>query len=277
MKLISYSGGSTKGIAHIAIWERLQEKGWIPDVSIGVSIGAVLQVLLFLGKGDKAREIFLNLKLKDFWSITPVNEKGKFTFRGFWNVVLGKRYLGATGKLRDLIKYFVSREDFIRFKASGKQAYVVCVDIDTGELLNLRVNTLTYEEYIDYTLASASIPVFTPGVLDEWSLYYDGGLRVHNPAHLLLETMKFDEAISIYLRPESMENVLGDKSPRKILPVLMRTIDIMNYEISKRDALLEKLYMPNVKQIFTPKVLTSLYDTNNTRMLELYTESRKLV
>ena len=88
---------------------------------------------------------------------------------------------------------------------------------------------------LDWVLASASIPVYTPPFKYNGYYYYDGGVRDHNPGPWVLENHGKDitNLISVYSRPADYNMIDQNWSPKNVYKVLERTIEILQVEISK--------------------------------------------
>lgn len=102
---------------------------------------------------------------------------------------------------------------------------------------------------------------------------------MHNPGHWLLEKVPgISRLISIYTRPESPSLPYWENG--NVIRSLMRTIDIMNVEISKGDEIKERYLTAQLnvelQQIFMPSVLENLYDTDHTRLRQLYDEAKAI-
>ena len=126
--------------------------------------------------------------------------------------------------------------------------------------------------------ASSCIPVFVDGVND----WYDGGLRNHNPSRTIIDRYgsEITELTSIYTRPERLQDALDiDYEPCNAMDVLKRSIEIMNIEISKRDAEYElaksREYGFKLRQIFLPIQSDGFYDISE--MERMYVKSYNYV
>jgi predicted acylesterase/phospholipase RssA len=287
MKHLGISGGSTKiaGLTGAAL-EIIKTYKYNPDVVSGISAGSILALPIVLNKWDMLEKSVKNLKLNDFFDISPVNSKGKFTLRAIWRLIIGKSSLGRQKNLVKRLKEFVSDVEFIQYQHSDNLAtvYIGTVDFKTGSryYFNLKDKSITYEMYLQIVLASASVPIFVEEVnmkIENEQVYlFDGGVRDHiGTAWILQNVQNISETISIYARPENYN--IGEWKPSNIFSVLNRYIDIVNVETSKSDEQLEDLlcFTKNIKQtkVFLPSVLLSLYDTNPIRLAMLFNRGRE--
>ncbi len=150
MKLLSFSGGSTKICALAAHGTRiLTKENYKPDVIVGISSGSLIMLPLILGKHEMLKEITTTLKLSDIFSKLPVNEKGKVPFSSYVrSVITGS--LGEMENLRYLIKYFVSEKEFKNFCKNPESPllYAGVTNMNTGEFKLIKLNDLTYEAFV---------------------------------------------------------------------------------------------------------------------------------
>jgi hypothetical protein len=277
MNLLSFSGGATKIVALAAHGKIVLKSGYKPDVIVGVSSGALVMLPLVLGKHKLLKEYTTNLSLENIFDSSPVNEKGKITLSsGLRGITKG--YLGTMNNLKNSIKFFVSEEEFINFCKNKKSPllYAGVTNMNKYKFKLILLNNLTYEAFIETILASASIPVFTPPVKIGKELYYDGGLIHHNPAINILRSKKynFKECISIYSRPEIIEDYDPNYTGKSIGRTLSKTIDYLQTAISMHDAEAEKdfckLHDIKLTQRFSPKIMKGVYDVNPERLKKLY-------
>lgn len=292
MRALHGSGGSTKGAGIIGAWNALRDSGYKPDIISGVSVSAVLAVPFAIGKGYEAARVMTTLNLDSFWKVSPVSKKGSFTFRSLIRILRGKS-LGDQSELRNAIKNLVNRDEFEMYKAANNPAYpyvvTMSVDLNTGRKVFTNMKTVSYDKFLDYTVASASIPVYAMPVKIKGMNLYDGGVRDHIISKYILENYPITESISIYSREEGLSALDTDTEksgiqtwkPRNYhFDALNRVMELLNYEISKGDEKEEDRICAEKRiknlQIFLPKVLNSLYDTNNKRLKTLHDWSAQI-
>lgn len=117
------SGGFVKGAAHIAIAQEMYKRGYVPDVFVGTSIGAVFSVLLGLYDDPKAvKEISLKFVKKHIWprllSFDPFSKAGLIESRE--TVRLIAKAAGFEGKT---------------FAELKKPVYITATDLNSGKLI----------------------------------------------------------------------------------------------------------------------------------------------
>jgi NTE family protein len=277
MKAANLSGGGTKITEEFGAIYGLHKLGFYPDIISGVSAGSVLSVPYALRRFDKMREILLNFTLRAFFKKPPVNNKGQITLGAKIRAIRGEITLGDQSNLVKTLSEVISKDDFRHYQ-EGR--YAVCVveaiDFRTGkkEIFNLKHTDTTYEKYLEYVLASSSIPIFTYPVRVGNKILYDGGVRDHIASEYVLNNFDVTECISIYSRPQDYKVEDIHWNPKNILDVLERTFEIINIEISKNDEKIEKVLCKEknipLTQIFLPKIMKSVYDTNKDRLYQSY-------
>ncbi len=288
MKHLGISGGSTKiaGLTGAAL-EVIKTYKYNPDVISGISAGSILALPIVLGKWDMLEKAVKHLSLHDFFDVPPVNSKGKFTLHAIWRLITGKSSLGRQRNLIKRLKEFVSEVEYSQYQHSENMPiiYIGTIDFKSGSryYFNLKDIKNTYEMYLKIVLASASIPIFieevTMNVDGEQVHLFDGGVRDHIGTPWVLQHVQgITESVSIYSRPEDYK--IGSWEPGNVLNVLNRYVDIVNVETSKSDEMLEDLLCETKKikqtKIFLPTVLTSLYDTDLTRLGILFNRGREV-
>lgn len=281
MKLLSLSGGATKLTGIISCARGVIDSGFIPTHIIGVSAGALSVLPVAMGIFDKVIKLANNIKMKDMFSSLPVNEKGNITFSAVCRLIIGKKSLGVQ-KTDKLLKSIITEELFNQYiNGNYPECYILAVNFSSATRKVFRVRDLTYDQYIKAVSASSHIPMVSEPVEIDGEMYFDGGIRDHNPGYFGLTELgiKFDELVSIYSRP-ILEESYNEEWKKSFFEIFTRTIDIMNIEISKTDELLEVEYCDKhnvkLKQYFLPKVLTSLFDVNKDRLKELANKSYDL-
>lgn len=280
MKLLSISGGSTKiaGLAGAADC-LINEKNYKPDYIVGTSAGSILALPIALGYWNMIRKNVLGFTLDDIFSVKPVNKEGKISFIGKLRILFGELSLGKQDNLRKKLSELITEVDFDTYKNGNFPiVYVGCVDYRTGSRIYVNIKKVNYSDYLDYIMASTSIPYAVEPVFKQGKILFDGGTRDHIGSHWMLENIKgIAESVSIFSRPKEMASILDKNwSPENIFDIFRRDQDIRVLEISKKDEKIEQLIADklNIKHtaIFIPWVVEALYGTNNADLKKLYKE-----
>jgi predicted patatin/cPLA2 family phospholipase len=273
--VVSISGASTKIPFLIGCLHQLIRKGIKPTTYIGVSSGAITSFVFACGKELEAVKLSKGFTYKHFTNINPNSFLGNLIMS--FNLLIGKTHLLNHDNLYDTLKNIVSEKDFKDWKISGgPDCHVGAVSYETGEKRYFNLKNYEYDTAIKLVVASSSIPIMSEGVKLFSSTWYDGGLRDHigTEWYLKRQGISVKEVHSIYSRPKYFENL--SKMPKKfVFKILNRSIQIMNWEISKTD---EKLSDNLVKKhkikhykYFAPKTLTdSLYEVNKSQNTMLF-------
>lgn len=274
LRLLDGTGGSTKGIGIFYAWKTALEKGFIPDMISGISISNLMMVPFALGKYAELEKLFDEFTIDYIFEKSPVNKKGGITPRAIFRAVTGKS-LGKMTPLYDILTELVTKADFMKYKS--RHEYVPCysmsVDFKTGKRVFVNMKNVSYEEYIKYSIASASIPVFTEPVCINGMLLYDGGVRDHGIAHWMIENFDISEVFSVWSRPANYDISDPSWKDKNIIEVILRNTDIMMMENSKNDEY--KMYQVcgeknvDLKTVFLPNILKDLYDTDRARLNQL--------
>jgi predicted acylesterase/phospholipase RssA len=284
MKLLSISGGATKigGLAGAAdsLVNKLEYK---PDLIVGTSAGAILALPLAMDYWSMIRKETTQFVMDDIFSVPPMNEEGKITLRAKLRLVMGEISLGVQDNLKKTISRIITPLDYQLYLSTDEfpPVYVGMVDYRSGSRIYKNMKDCSYEEYLDYVLASTSIPYAAEPLFKDDMILFDGGARDHIGSHWMMENVEgITENVSIYSRPEDFKTVLEPCwEPNNILDIFTRDQAIRTLETSKKDERLEKLIASdlNIKHtaIFIPWVLESLYDTNPDRIRKLYGEGEK--
>lgn len=272
MRILGLSGGSTKGIGMLGICQELHKKGIGWDVIVGTSVGAILSVPIAMAKYDESVAVFKAITVESIFKVPPINKKGKIGLKALKFLLRNKLAIGDMSNVRSLISSIITPDVFEEYR-NGDYAvcYAVSVDMITGKRVMRNLKDSSYGLFLDYVLASSSIPVFTMPVFISDLMLYDGGIRDHVSNHAFIN-QQATECYTVFSREK--EPRLRDWYAKDVLDVLERTIDIMNLEVSKDDERLidEKCGEYNVMnyKFYLPAILESLYDTDPRRLEELY-------
>ena len=306
MRHLGISGGGTKiaglfGVAESIIYDR----GYIPDIISGISAGAILALPLALGKREEIKKQVLNISMDDFFEVSPIKNNGKIKIgNAIKKIICGRHYLGDQKNLEITLAKTVSRAEFEAYKLDTNKAICIVgsVDFYTGKRFYINLKTVSYEHFLKFVNASASIPIFTPGITMDGPIYdfegetidfpklllFDGGVRDHSPTNKILSSNKPEfqvtETTSIFSRPDDIRDVLNPKNfmPRSLLSILERFTEITNAEVSKNDEAQEQ---STIKEkgiedhgtFYLPRIMQGVYDVDKQRLMQLYEAAKKLV
>jgi predicted patatin/cPLA2 family phospholipase len=240
VRALVISGGGAKGAwAGGLVQQMMEERGYDWDMYFGSSTGSLLITLIPLHEMDRLKEAYTSVSNDSIFTVNPFNKKGKIrVLNAVCRAIRGKTSLGESGGLDKLVREMFTEKDFELVKKAGRLV-VPCASNYTTNGITYAPNTeVDYEEYIRFTVASTSVPLAMDFVKIGGRCYLDGGVIVHVPIQKAIDEGA-DEVDVVVLRPEAL-----DTEPWKannMFDVLMRTIDIMQEQISQTNVLVGQL------------------------------------
>ena len=185
MKALVISGGGSKGAFAGGVAQFLiQECHKKYDIFIGTSAGSLLIPLLSLGEIGKLHQIFTTVTQSDIFNVNPfIIQKRKNVYEtrinhfGILRMFLkGKKTFGESLNLRDLIRNFLSKEDFLKMKNAQPDVVVTVANLTTMQIEYKSVKNCTYDDYCDWIWASSNVIPFMSLLEKDDAEYADGGL-----------------------------------------------------------------------------------------------------
>lgn len=210
------SGGFVKGAAHICIAEQMYKRGYVPDVFVGTSIGAVFAVLLALYDDPRTvRKISLKFAKKHIWprllSFDPFSKAGLLESKAV--VELIAKEAGFEDKTFDDLK---------------KPAYITATDLNSGKLIVFGPSdrrAMTLSEALE---ASISFPViFKPKKMvigNKTMALADGGIRENCPISVAAKIPGVRRIIACDLG--YCGQMKGDFNKKNIVDVFMQCLEL---------------------------------------------------
>jgi predicted acylesterase/phospholipase RssA len=279
---LSGAGFAIPGIAGAAY--QILKDGYKPDIISGVSSGAILSFIFTFA--DKPLELIekeiTNFSSSDVFDTPPLTKKGKLSFKGIFNLIF-KGYFSSKNNLEKTLIRLVPEDTFYckQNNFNTPISLVLCVDLLSGSRVIKKLNDLTYLEAISAVVASASIPIFTKPVKTDKNVLVDGGLRHHILTTHVFRNFPIEENWNIFSRPQDFKKPIEEKQLKNSLQVLTRTIEIMQFEISKSDELLSDLLAStkgiNHNNIFVDRILNNVYQEDKKLAQELFENGKEKV
>jgi len=215
------SGGFVKGVAHISIAEEMYARGYVPDVFVGSSIGAVFAVLLGYYDDPKiVKELSLGFIKDHVWpellSFDVFSKAGLFESKQVIRLIA--KYAGLEGKT---------------FKDLKKSVDITATDLNTGELIifgqgqgaSSKGQAMTLSEALE---ASISFPViFKPKKLrinGKTMALADGGIRENCPISVAAKIPGVKKIIACDLG--YCGQLKGDFNKKNTLEVFMQCLEL---------------------------------------------------
>lgn len=169
------SGGASRGFAHLGVIEALHEQDIYPEIISGVSAGSIVGG--FYADGKKPREIleiFSEKKVVDF-----VN----FSFKG--NGLL---------KIEGFREFLKNNFKAKTFDELEKKLIVTRTNLNTGKAEYISSGNL-----IEAIIASSSIPALFDPVIENNTVYVDGGVMNNLPVEPIKDLCK--KLIGVHVNP----------------------------------------------------------------------------
>ena len=166
-------GGGMKGLAHVGALRALEERGWMPDVVVGTSMGALLGAAWANGFSTaELADVALSLERSDVFHIARRQIATKL-------IRAPAIYGGAP--LDELIHGFVGG---LTFEELDRRLVVASVDLNSGMQLYWGLPGLSRASVADAVLASCALPGFFPPREVEGHFCVDGALADNLPVGL---------------------------------------------------------------------------------------------
>ncbi len=239
MKALSLSGGSTK-ISFLAGAGSIMNQHNDYDIYTGISAGSIVNLLLPINKYNVLKEAIINSTTDDFFSVKPMNKKGKISIIGLFRILLGKPSIGKYN-LHSLLKIYYTPDDHIQLQNSGKIVIVGAVNYNLEQLDYCDVSKVDYETALKWVVASSSIPIATEPIKIGDFYYCDGGIMEHvSGLHAL--NLGATEIDVIFSRPDEIEKQDILWTPKNILKINQKLLNMMPDKISLNDETIIKEY-----------------------------------
>jgi len=170
-----FAGGGTRGCYEIGAWKALNELNVKIKAVAGTSIGAINGALFVQNDFDLAYKIWTNVKMEDIIA-TDENPIKAFLF------TIKEKGLDIS-PLKEIMNKYLDED---RIRASEIDYGLVTFSVSDIEPVTVMKKNIPKGKLVDYILASASLFVFQPTVIDG-KTFIDGGIYDNAPAFLLQE------------------------------------------------------------------------------------------
>jgi len=189
-------GGGAKGSYHMGVCKAYIESGYEFHGVVGTSIGAINAVMIASGEFDKALELWETVGVEhlfdqEFLDILKLDQG----FTGNVTTAL-KKLVTDRGVDHSRIKEFLaSYIDEEKVRASGIDFGLVTFSLSERKPYEIFLKDIPDGKLVDYILASAKLPIFTPLHLDD-NRFIDGGITNSCPINMLID-QGYDEIVAI--------------------------------------------------------------------------------
>ena len=247
MKALVISGGGSKGafaggVAQFLIEDCKRQY----NIFIGTSAGSLLISLISLGNMEKLQGIFTSVTQSDIFNINPfvIYKKNdvyntRINHFGIVRMFLkGKKTFGESLNLRELIRKFLTKEDFLKMKNAGPDVVVTVANLTSMQMEYKSVKECTYEDYCDWIWASSNVVPFMSLLQKNDFEYADGGLGNLVPVSQAIKMGATDIDVIIL----KTENYQIKKAPvHNALELTERVFDFMLNQIQIDDMLIGRM------------------------------------
>lgn len=174
------------------------------DAFVGTSSGAIVSLICAINRKDLLIALRDEIDFDDIWVRGNPN-----TFWGYvyliGRILMGKVYLYNQDGLLDLLKKYISKEEFDKWSSDENlpDCYVGVAypESNTEDFISLK--NITYENAIKAVHASASMPVYVKPVDLINQKTVDGGLLSHAGCEFTSKKLQPKEMITTYSRPNT--------------------------------------------------------------------------
>lgn len=179
MKTCVISGGGSWGAFTIGKLKTLKPDY---DLVLGSSTGALMAPFVALGEWDRLIEVYSSVNNKSIFNVNPFNAKGNIKIlNAAWRIISGKKTLGESLNLYNLIQEIFTQEDYFRIRHLNKNVVVTVCNLETEESEYHSINDHTYEDFCKYMWASSAFPFVSSIVEINGVDYVDGGTTENVP------------------------------------------------------------------------------------------------
>ena len=223
------SGGGAKIGFALGVLEIMESKGIKPNLVYGISSGSLCTAALCYGSVDFLKMQLLEIRKKEdilnpqWFKALIAQTLGLGNADGLFSMKTMRKKLGKLPEDKPIMKGVVGYVDL----NGGGITYISSLDVEK-------------KDFLDAVQASCSIPLVMQ--TQRWGdeVRVDGGVRDMLPLKQLIDDpLTVDEIHIISLNP-----VTPDKKQikKKIMPVALRTIDLILNEVLQNDLKIAKIY-----------------------------------
>jgi len=178
-------GGGMKGLAHVGALRALEERGWVPDVVVGTSIGALLGAAWANGFTiAELAEVALGLERSDVFTVAR---------REIATRLIRAPAIYRGTPVEELVRGFVGGLTFLELE---RRLIVASVDLNSGMQLYWGLPGLDRVGVADAVLGSCALPGFFPPREIEGHWCVDGALADNLPV-ALAGTLGVDGVVAV--------------------------------------------------------------------------------
>ncbi|SHH39857.1 patatin-like phospholipase family protein [Thermosipho atlanticus] len=267
-KFLVLSGGGARGAAHVGVIRALEERGFVPDAIVGVSIGAVVGAGYAVLKDSKKLWDYSEKIYKKAFKFFPIsfslNKKFNRPFAKISCYYMANKVSILSSKL--YFKIFEKAFGKLSFEDLKIKFYAISNDLKSGKII-----IHSSGKIIEPLKASMAIPGIFPPVEFEDKVLVDGGTLNNLPTDIARK-LGADYVVAVDLSENNGEmkmpetsndilNVINHMCEDKILSFLRKEADFIirppvnnigTFEFKRSLEIMEKAY-EYTKKIDLPK------------------------
>lgn len=229
MKALVLGGGAIKGAWEAGVISAVLERGFQPDLVVGISVGSINAA--FLVNNYESDWKASSDKLLQFWKhhiLTPENILKKNSVFKLLFQILRKKYNGlySTKPIDKIIDQTISIQ---KLRESSVQLFVGTVSLTGGNIIYADPSYTNFKQYIK---GSKAFPIIMPPVKIGSNLFCDGGLIDSAPLGKAISEGA-TEIIAIGTHPK--KNSTSSENMHDLNKLLERIIDIVGWNTLNND------------------------------------------
>lgn len=266
MKALVISGGGAKGAWAGGYVECLaKEAGMYWDVHIGSSTGSLLAPMIAINDWDGLKIAYTTSNQSDIFSNCPfvirkIDDRFKAGFN-HWRIILqfiqGRKTLGESRSLKQLIHKSFTKEKWHTLQASGKQVIITVSNLTHNVIEYKYARDYNYEDFCEWIWISCNMVPFMSLAMKEGSEYADAGFGNPIPVQEAINIGATDIDV-IVLQPR--HHISTSPPASNAFMLMLKTFNFMQHQLAHDDlqmGLSESRYTGNkIRIIHTPGELT---------------------
>ena len=179
-------GGGAKGAYQMGVLKAYIEAGCEIHGVVGTSIGAINAAMIASGEFDKAVELWETISFdqlfdQEFIDVMKIDNNFPGNITTALRKFITERGINQT-KMREYLETYIDEN---KVRASGIDFGLVTLSISERKPYEIFLCDIPEGKLIDYILASAKLPIFSPYNIDD-NRFLDGGFINNCPINMLV-------------------------------------------------------------------------------------------
>ena len=235
-RILVISGGGSRGAWGAGFANHLTDSFGVYNAAFGTSTGSLMSPLILVGDFERLQRAYTTVTQEKIFDVNPFRENGELrSGNALFRVLGGKKTLGESRNLRNLIDEFVKEEDYQKIRHSKLMAVAV-VDLRTGEKsVKYSTEIDSLNDMKDWIWASSNEPVLMTYYFNSTKkptdngYYVDAGIQETVPlSEALAYALAHGEmnAIDVIVNRPKMAAVAKEHQINSILDGTLRMMDI---------------------------------------------------